>query len=58
MNSAFNRRRETQNVYRVQHPRRRQKFVSAIEKPRQPKQQQVLLHDLAAYFSAYKLPQT
>ena len=55
MNLAFNRERETQKVYRVEHPRRRQKFVSAAEKLRQPVSLKVPLYELAAYLSVYKV---
>jgi hypothetical protein len=53
MNSAFNRDRDTQTVYRVGHPQRRQKFTPTHESPRRLHRQTVKLHDMAAYFSAY-----
>lgn len=55
MKSAFNRDRDTQKVYRVRHPERRQKFVPAFELSRQPIPTQLQLNDLAAYFSAYEI---
>lgn len=55
MKSAFNRERETQTVYRVAHPERRQKFIPAYEMVRQPKRTPLLLSDLAAYFSAFEI---
>lgn len=55
MKSAFNRERKTQNLYRVQHPQRRQKFVPASVLSRQPRLDPVLLNDLAAYFSAFEI---
>jgi hypothetical protein len=55
MKSAFNRDRETQTVYRVEHPGRRQKFIPAYEKVRQPRQKRLQLSDLAAYFSAFEI---
>ena len=55
MNLAFNRERETQTVYRVEHPKRRQKFVSAAEKLRQPVSLKVPLYELAAYLSVYRV---
>lgn len=55
MKSAFNRERKTQNLCRVQHPQRRQKFVPAYELSRQPRSTSVLLNDLAAYFSAFEI---
>lgn len=56
--NAFNRDRKTQRVYRVKHPTRRQSFVSATNKPRQPKLRKVRLDDLAAYVTAYEVDQT
>ena len=55
MNLTFNRERETQKVYRVEHPKRRQKFVSATEKLRQPVSRKIPLYELAAYLSVYKV---
>ena len=52
MKNAFNRDRETQKVYRVYHPMKTE-FVSAHEKNRQPRETQICLYELAAYFSAY-----
>jgi len=55
MKNAFNRKRDTQTVYRVRHPQRNQKFLPAYEKPRQPRPTQLKLNDLAAYVSAYEV---
>jgi hypothetical protein len=55
MKNVFNRDRDTQTVYRVKHPSRRQAFVAAHEKPRQPKRTQLRLNDLAAYVRAYEV---
>lgn len=55
MKSAFNRPRDTQTVFRVRHPTRRQQFVPAYEKPRQPRRMQLRLNELAAYFTAYEV---
>jgi len=55
MKSAFNRPRDTQSVYRVSHPERRQEFKPAYEKSRQPKPTNLRLFDLAAYFSAFEI---
>lgn len=54
LNLAFNRDRgEVQSIYRVSHPKNRRKFGT---KPRQIKSEPVALHELAAYFSAYQVP--
>jgi hypothetical protein len=56
MKSVFNRDRgRIQSVYRVQHPKRRQKFKPAHIQPRQPKRTQLHLSDLAAYVSIYEV---
>lgn len=55
MKSVFNRDRDTQSVYRVRHPTRRQAFKPSYEKPRQPTRTQLRLNDLAAYVSAYEV---
>lgn len=55
MKSVFNRERDTQSVYRVDHPSRRQAFKPSYEKPRQPIRTQLLLSDLAAYVSVYEV---
>lgn len=55
MKSAFNRERDTQTVYRVKHPERRQKFVPAHEHSRQQTRTQLQLNKLAAYFSAFEI---
>lgn len=55
MNSAFNRDRGRQELFRVRHPTRNQEFVAASEQARQIKQMAVALADLAAYFSAYEV---
>ena len=54
INSAFNRERgEIQSLYRVAHPAQR---VAYTVKPRQIKNRDVALHELAYYFSAYHVP--
>jgi len=54
LNLAFNRNRgEVQSIYRVSHPTKRMKFGT---KPRQIVSRPVALHELAAYFSAYQVP--
>ncbi len=55
LKSAFNRDRDTQTVYRVKHPIRRQVFLPGYEKGRQPKRTQVRLSDLAAYVTVYEV---
>lgn len=56
MKDVFNReRRETQRVYRVKHPTRNQKFRTAAETPRLIARTEVLLADMATYFSAYAI---
>lgn len=54
VNNAFNRDRgEVQSIYRVSHPKNKVPYQS---KPRQIVSQPVALHELAAYFSAYQVP--
>lgn len=54
LNLAYNRDRgEVQSIYRVRHPTNRMKFGT---KPRQIVSQPVALHEPAAYFSAYQVP--
>ncbi len=55
MKNVFNRDRDTQSVYRVRHPTRRQAFKPAYEKQRQPTRTKLRLNDLAAYVSAYEV---
>jgi DNA-binding transcriptional regulator YdaS (Cro superfamily) len=55
MKDAFNRDRDTQKVYRVAHPSRRQAFKPAYAKPRQPTSTELKLNDLAAYVSVYEV---
>ena len=55
MKSVFNRDRDTQMVYRVSHPSRRQAFKPAYDMPRQPVSTQLRLSDLAAYVSVYEV---
>ena len=56
MKDVFNReRKETQRVYRVKHPTRNLKFRTAAETPRLITRTEVLLADMAAYFSAYAI---
>lgn len=57
MNKAFNRDRgEVQNIKRVNHPHRRIDFRRLDEKKRQIVKQDVALHHIASYFSAYAVP--
>jgi len=57
MKSTFNRVRKTnvQQVFRVKHPSRKQPYQSSDEKSRQITTQDVQLHELAHYFSAYEV---
>lgn len=55
INNAYNRDRSVQRIRRVEHPERRKKFRRSDVKQRQIKLRTVLLHDLAVYFSAYKV---
>ncbi|HEY0797066.1 MAG TPA: hypothetical protein VGD64_14940 [Acidisarcina sp.] len=56
MNSAFNRDRgEVQQIKRVRHPENRVKYRPPEEKSRQIGSHVVPLHELASYFSAYKV---
>lgn len=55
MKDVFNRKRDTQAVYRVRHPTRRQSFKPAHETPRQPTSTKLKLNDLAAYVSVYEV---
>lgn len=57
LNNAFNRdRREVQSIKRVSHPQNRVKYRGPEEKKRQIVRQNVPLHDIASYFSAYEVP--
>jgi len=55
MNLAFNRDRSAQVMTLVKHPTNDVPFKAANEKVRQPKDVNLRLHDLAAYFSAYEV---
>ena len=55
MNLAFNRKRDVQTISLVQHPERNQEFKAGYEKLRQPKDANLKLFDIAAYFSAYQV---
>jgi len=55
MNNAFNRDRETQKIYTVNHPSIGQNFIPAYIKLRQPVKTHLQLSDLACYFSAYEV---
>jgi len=55
LKSVFNRDRDTQTVYRVRHPSRRQTFVPGYAKSRQPRRTPIRLSDLAAYVTAYEV---
>ena len=57
INLAFNRDRgEVQKIRRVAHPTRRQAYQTSAARPRQIVEEDVALHELAAYFSAYQVP--
>lgn len=53
INLAFNRSRSAQTITLVTHPTINVSFKPANEQVRQPKDKELKLHDLAAYFSAY-----
>ena len=53
MNLAYNRKRDSQTVRRVKHLKIN-RFNSEEEKRRQIKSYKIYLHDMAAYFSAYR----
>lgn len=55
MKSAFNRDRDTQSVYRVRQPTRRQNFFPAYEMSRPIRRTQLRLNEMAAYVSAYEV---
>ena len=55
MKNVFNRERRTQQVFRVAHPTRNQSFQTAADLPRTITRTEVLLADMAAYFSAYDI---
>ena len=56
MNLALNRQRpDVQQIYRVRHPARRQRFRTNDELARQIRAETVRLWALAAYFSAYRV---
>jgi len=57
INLAFNReRRNVQNIRRVTHPVRRQAYQTTATKHRQIVAEDVALHEIATYFSAYQVP--
>ena len=53
--SAYNRRRTVQKILRVKHPTQRKAFDAAADGRRQIRSEEVVLHDLAAYLSAYQV---
>jgi len=56
MKLAFNRKRgKIQKIKRVKHPTRKRSYSNSEEKVRQIIDQEVPLHELAAYFSAYQV---
>ena len=55
LNLAFNRDRSAQVMTLVRHPSNDVAFKPAHEKVRQPKDVNLKLHDLAAYFSAFEV---
>jgi hypothetical protein len=55
-NNAYNRgRKDLQTIRRVPHPTRNQPYATSEERSRQIRHQQVSLHELAKYFSAYEV---
>lgn len=55
MNGAFNRDRDAQVVWQVDHPTIGSTFEPAYEKPRRIVKRNVYLHDIAHYFSVYEV---
>ena len=55
MNLAFNRNRNSQIAWMVNHPERGNDFVPAHQKLRPLQKTKVYLSDIATYFSAYKV---
>jgi hypothetical protein len=56
MTNVFNRKRDSvQKIKRVSHPENRVTYRTAEEKSRQIIEQPVLLHEIASYFSAYRV---
>jgi hypothetical protein len=56
MQNAFNRERgDVQKIKRVTHPIRKKTYLTSDEKVRQITDQEVPLHELAQYFSAYEV---
>lgn len=55
MTSAFNRSRSLQTIKRVNHPARNVPYKTSEEKSRQIVSKSVAIHEIAAYFSAYKV---
>lgn len=55
MNSAYNRSRDAQNVYRVYHPKRNHNFSPQYEKMRRVQEYNVTLSEMARYFSVYEV---
>jgi hypothetical protein len=55
INSAFNRERQSHQVYQVRHPKIGKSFTPAWKKQRQPQSKIVYLHDIAKFFSVYQV---
>ena len=55
LKSAFNRNREAQTVWRVKHPKTGKAFRPAYQRKRRIRRRKVLLHEIAAYVSAYEV---
>jgi len=56
MTNVFNRKRDSvQTIKRVRHPESRVSYRTSEEKSRQIIDQPVLLHEIASYFSAYRV---
>jgi hypothetical protein len=55
LKNAFNRKREAQTIWKVQHPRIGETFKPAYKKKRRIKKRQVYLHEIASFLSVYEV---
>ena len=55
LNSAFNRKRESQSVFKVKHPQIGSSFLPYYRKKRKIKRRNVYLRDIATFISAYEV---
>ncbi|MGH8050531.1 MAG: hypothetical protein ACREPB_07735 [Arenimonas sp.] len=55
INNAYNRVRDSHKVFRVKHLINGTDFLPAWQKPRQPVKRSVYFHEVASFFSAYKV---